>query len=77
MSPIVEEDRPAARAAEEAFLRRDRSGERAAQVAEQLALEQRLGIAAQFTGRKILLRSWLAAWIARATTSFARYRSRR
>ena len=43
VADLVEEDGAAARALEESFLVADRAGERAAQMAEELALEQVLG----------------------------------
>ena len=55
IADLVEEDRAAARALEQAFLVGDRAGEGAAQVAEELALEQTLGNGAAVDGQKDLV----------------------
>ena len=56
VADLVEEDRAAPRAAEEALLRRDRAGERAAHVAEELALEQVLRDRGAVDGQEDALR---------------------
>ena len=56
IADFVEKYRAAVRGFEQAWLRRDCPGERAALVAEELALEQRLGKARAIDGQKRLVR---------------------
>ena len=77
LADLVEEQRAAVGARERAGASRDRAGERAAHVAEQLALEQLARERAAVERRRTAARRALeASWIERAATAPCRCRSR-